>query len=248
MQSVTALELAVHQISLSEREPVDSPNMRRAVRIATHKRVVVSGLSEGDLGRSEYLADWIHRVEITPATKKRATFVDLALMTRAGEGADVGEVLPLLARAIHAGTVVIDHTTSSASERVVWMVTTVWSAHEKKQTLTTESLYKKADSRHKRKWLQRQINLGTDADELCANAASYGCVKLLRWLRREGCPWNTDVVCEHAARNGNLRVLKWVAAASLTGGEQRWNPEIVREHAERNGYFKVLEWVLTQMA
>ena len=40
-------------------------------------------------------------------------------------------------------------------------------------------------------------------------AAFSGHFELLKWMRREGCPWN-NWVCAHAAQMGHLKILKWL--------------------------------------
>ena len=55
-------------------------------------------------------------------------------------------------------------------------------------------------------WLKTQKVFELDAD-LFARAVSGGHLKVSKWLRSEGCPWD-EIACMHAAMGGHLDVLK----------------------------------------
>ena len=48
-------------------------------------------------------------------------------------------------------------------------------------------------------------------EDICENAAFRGHLKLLKWARANGCPWNSKV-CWLAAHSGHFEVLKWLIA------------------------------------
>ena len=86
----------------------------------------------------------------------------------------------------------------------------------------------------RRDWyLYRKKKLGS---ELASEAARFGSVKLLRWLRKLGCPWENERVCSQAARGGHLKVLKWARKHSCP-----WNGTTCRK-AARGGHLRVLKW------
>ena len=58
--------------------------------------------------------------------------------------------------------------------------------------------------------LQRRGRLN-ERDRLCPNAAAFGQLETLQWLRANGCPWDKDT-CVYAAGVRKLEVLQWLRA------------------------------------
>jgi len=83
------------------------------------------------------------------------------------------------------------------------------------------------------KWL-RENGCPWD-EETCEYAAEKGHLEVLKWLRANGCPWNT-YTCEYAADNGHLEILQWARANGCP-----WNEETCAYAAE-NGHLEILQW------
>lgn len=66
-------------------------------------------------------------------------------------------------------------------------------------------------------------------------AAGRGRVRVLRWLRDVGCPWNGDA-CALAAARGQLKALKWLRKAGCP-----WDRRTCTS-AARHNQFDVLKW------
>jgi len=82
------------------------------------------------------------------------------------------------------------------------------------------------------RWLQRE---GCPWNEWTGYAAAKrGDLEMLKWLRREGCPWD-EYTCEAAAREGHLEVLKWLRSEGCP-----WDEDTC-EAAAREGHLDVLE-------
>jgi hypothetical protein len=71
---------------------------------------------------------------------------------------------------------------------------------------------------------------------LCYKAASGGQLKMLQWLRANGCPWREET-CEVAASNGHLEVLQW-ARANGAPCDYRTCME-----AAYRGHLEVMQWM-----
>jgi len=69
----------------------------------------------------------------------------------------------------------------------------------------------------------------------CKDAALQGYIKVLKWARKNGCPWN-EYTCSCAALNGHLDILKWARENGCP-----WNEDTCRYAAE-NGHLDVLQW------
>ena len=72
-------------------------------------------------------------------------------------------------------------------------------------------------------------------ESTCAEAALTGCLEILKWARENGCPWNI-MVCKHAACNGRLEILKWARENGCP-----WD-ETICSYAAAYGYLDVLKW------
>ncbi len=48
-------------------------------------------------------------------------------------------------------------------------------------------------------------------NKLCAYAAKYNRLNILKWLRNKGCDWNSST-CRYSAERGNLEILQWALA------------------------------------
>ena len=53
----------------------------------------------------------------------------------------------------------------------------------------------------------------------CAAAAGAGRLDVLRWARKNGCPWDEET-CAAAARGGHLRVLQWAREKGCSWDEE----------------------------
>jgi hypothetical protein len=73
----------------------------------------------------------------------------------------------------------------------------------------------------------------------CAQAAKAGDLELLQMLRREGCPWNTEVQ-QCGAWAGHLHVLRYMYA--LANGCEPWSWDICEAAARHGGHAHVVEW------
>ena len=71
--------------------------------------------------------------------------------------------------------------------------------------------------------------------DVCEMAAKNGWLDLLKWVRQNGCEWNSHV-CSNAAHSGHLEVLKW---ARQNGCE--WNRNVCM-FASKNKHYEVLKW------
>ena len=71
----------------------------------------------------------------------------------------------------------------------------------------------------------------------CSNVARNGHLEVLKWARKNGCPWD-EWTCTYAALNGHLEVLKW---ARKNNGCP-WN-KWTCENAARKGHLEVLKWL-----
>ena len=83
------------------------------------------------------------------------------------------------------------------------------------------------------KWLRAN---GCDWDSLtCTNAAVRGHLEVLKWARANGCDWNSST-CAVAAGGGHLEVLMWARANGC-----HWNSGTCAL-AVRGGHLEVLKW------
>ena len=60
------------------------------------------------------------------------------------------------------------------------------------------------------KWLRAEGCDGWDEDT-CARAALGRHLKVLQWLRAKGCPWDYET-CENAVIKGHVETLRWARA------------------------------------
>src|SRR5438128_1996821 len=67
-------------------------------------------------------------------------------------------------------------------------------------------------------------------------AATNGYLKLLQWLKANGCSWNGST-CSYAAYNGHLEILKWLKVDGCY-----WNTYTCAD-AALNGHLEVLKWL-----
>jgi len=70
-------------------------------------------------------------------------------------------------------------------------------------------------------------------------AAHWGNMKMLKWLWKQGCSWNSSSsTCETAASAGHLKVLKWLKKKGCTGDVS------APLAAAAKGNLEVLKWLL----
>jgi len=74
--------------------------------------------------------------------------------------------------------------------------------------------------------------------QTCSNAARNGHLEILQWLRTNGCPWDRWT-CAYAAWNGHLEILQWARANGCP-----WDKRTC-SHAAQNGHLKILQWART---
>lgn len=87
------------------------------------------------------------------------------------------------------------------------------------------------------RWIQRECgDKEIWHDSICAAAAKRGQLKLLKWVRKKGCPWK-ETTCTGAAEGGHIKVLKW---ARRKGCE--WD-EHACSAAAKYGHLDVLHWL-----
>ena len=75
----------------------------------------------------------------------------------------------------------------------------------------------------------------------CAQAAKAGDLELLKELRREGHPWNTEVQ-QCGAWAGHLHVLRY----ALANGCEPWSWEVCETAARNGGHAQVVEWTVAK--
>lgn len=99
-------------------------------------------------------------------------------------------------------------------------------------------------------------------------AARFGNIDILEWLKKYGCPINIVHVCRKAAKNGHLHVIEWcienypdeewqyrrVCESAVSGGQLEilkwlklnncpWNKEECKAKAKRKGFTEICEWI-----
>jgi hypothetical protein len=81
-----------------------------------------------------------------------------------------------------------------------------------------------------------QLSSEQGLDDVCMYAARGGHLKVLRWARENGCPWD-HLTCAYAAGRGHLEILQWAR-----GNGCSWN-EWTCGFAASNGHLEVLKWL-----
>eukprot|EP00173_Palmaria_palmata_P000761 Plantae.Rhodophyta-Palmaria_palmata.ctg13768.p1 GENE.Plantae.Rhodophyta-Palmaria_palmata.ctg13768~~Plantae.Rhodophyta-Palmaria_palmata.ctg13768.p1 ORF type:complete len:319 (-),score=6.47 Plantae.Rhodophyta-Palmaria_palmata.ctg13768:57-941(-) len=85
-------------------------------------------------------------------------------------------------------------------------------------------------------WARRAYNCALDDDErIMEAAATHGRLKMIQWLRTNGCPWN-ETCMELAAGGGHLEALQWMRANGCP-----WDATCIAE-AARYGQLEVIKW------
>ena len=72
--------------------------------------------------------------------------------------------------------------------------------------------------------------------KICAYTAKQGNLNILKWLKKNGCPWDEDTF-ESAACNGDMETLEW-----LKKNKCPWDAETFVV-AARSGKIEILEWL-----
>ena len=122
-------------------------------------------------------------------------------------------------------------------EEVFW-----WSARSNPEVFIIKGEWNKQIQDHYFLWMTLQKNnhsllqlaINQQTCE-CHIAAQRGNIRLLKYLRENGCHWN-EYTCSHAARNGHLEVLKWARQNGCP-----WSEYTCFQAAE-NGHLEVLKW------
>ena len=83
--------------------------------------------------------------------------------------------------------------------------------------------------------LKKAVELGAPTDNLCFYAAKGGHLEVLKWLRENGCPWDS-CTCYSAAKGGHLEVLKWLRENGCP-----WDSNTC-DFAAKGGHLEVLKW------
>src|SRR5579872_1055228 len=84
------------------------------------------------------------------------------------------------------------------------------------------------------KWLYEQ---SYELNEMtCAKAAGNNQLEILKWLRSKGCPWD-DSTCNSAAIGGHLEVLEWVRLNGCT-----WD-HITPVQVASGSHFETFKWI-----
>jgi len=96
--------------------------------------------------------------------------------------------------------------------------------------------------------MRHLIDVGGKLDEdVCATAAQFGRLDLLKWLRgadqnfKSRCPWD-EGTCEKAASTGRIDVLKWVRSPGPGIAPCPWS-EWTPTFAANNGELEALKWL-----
>jgi len=71
----------------------------------------------------------------------------------------------------------------------------------------------------------------------CNIIAQHGGLKVLEWVRSQGCPWNADMCATAAAKGGHLNVLRYLRAYGCEFEAQ------TATAAAQAGQLKVLKWL-----
>ena len=74
----------------------------------------------------------------------------------------------------------------------------------------------------------------------CAQAARHGNLKLLKWARDHDCSWNRDTT-HNAVIGGHLPLLKWARSRDCP-----WKPYHICKLAAQFGRLDILKWLFTQ--
>jgi len=69
----------------------------------------------------------------------------------------------------------------------------------------------------------------------CAKTAENGNLNILKWVRENGCPWNSST-CIKAASGGHLEILKWAHENGCP-----WDKEGCIRHAKK--YPEIISWI-----
>jgi hypothetical protein len=75
----------------------------------------------------------------------------------------------------------------------------------------------------------------TKINDVINYAVTNGLLDLIKWARKNGCPWNEDT-CFNAARGGHLEVLKWARENGCP-----WDSRTCY-NAATGGHLEVLQW------
>lgn len=87
------------------------------------------------------------------------------------------------------------------------------------------------------KWAKRRGLAGFYNPMLCTTAAESGSLTQLKWLRRQGCPWD-ERTCAAASEGGHLDILQWLRSKHCP-----WDHNTCSD-AARNGHVDVLKWAI----
>lgn len=74
------------------------------------------------------------------------------------------------------------------------------------------------------------------AGHFCMKAVATGNVGLVRWARKNGCPWDEDT-CSEAAAGGHLITLQWLRENGCPWDAQTCTP------AAAGGHLRTLQWL-----
>lgn len=86
--------------------------------------------------------------------------------------------------------------------------------------------------------LESQIQAGKTINNgisICEHAAIFGQIRIIKWARANGCPWDEDT-CTIAADSGHLKTLQWLRANGCP-----WDKWTCANAAE-NGHLEILQW------
>ena len=79
------------------------------------------------------------------------------------------------------------------------------------------------------------------ATAVCTWAASRGDLKMLKWARENGSPWNNMTFAKGSA-SGNLDLLKYAKENGCPSNSDDWM-EMASTHAAEKGHLEVLKWL-----
>ncbi len=90
-----------------------------------------------------------------------------------------------------------------------------------------------------KRWHSILLNASQTAEKFPSMLAKEGHLKVLRWARSQGCPWNKKI-CNKSACGGHLEVLQWARSQGCPWS--RWTCAF----AAYGGHLEVLQWARSQ--
>ena len=100
----------------------------------------------------------------------------------------------------------------------------------------SDKLPRKDDAAEEQSMKQIRLTPFPWSKTACRHAASFGHLKLLKWLHEQGCPWDFRTFIS-AAQFGNIEMMEWLYQKKCP-----WN-ELTFSSAARSGNLDILKWL-----